>query len=115
MTECREIELISNTGPILALSGAGGNEYIEPTEHTEGHGNLLAFFRAFPCVPWAKKIMTDSACIHKSQHRIQYLYKLTPGGLEEKARVTSRFLKQKLREYEEIKAEIEELRQETGQ
>jgi EPS-associated MarR family transcriptional regulator len=51
----------------------------------------------------------------KSQHRIQYLYKLTPRGLEEKARVTSRFLKQKLREYEEIKAEIEELRQETGQ
>ena len=51
----------------------------------------------------------------KSKHRIQYLYKLTPNGLEEKARVTSRFLKQKLQEYEEIKAEIEELRQETGQ
>ncbi|MCF8095108.1 MAG: MarR family EPS-associated transcriptional regulator [Desulfobacteraceae bacterium] len=51
----------------------------------------------------------------QSPHKIQYLYKLTPGGLEEKARVTSSFLKQKLREYEEIKAEIEELRKESGQ
>lgn len=51
----------------------------------------------------------------QNPHKIRYLYKLTPGGIEEKARVTSRFLKQKLREYEEIKAEIEQLRKETGE
>ncbi|MCF8026699.1 MAG: MarR family EPS-associated transcriptional regulator, partial [Desulfobacteraceae bacterium] len=51
----------------------------------------------------------------QSPHKMRYLYKLTPHGLEEKALVTSRFLKQKLREYEEIKAEIKELRKETGQ
>jgi len=45
----------------------------------------------------------------------RYLYRLTPHGLEEKAYVTARFLKQKLREYEEIKTEIEELRKEAGQ
>src|SRR6056297_1186194 len=51
----------------------------------------------------------------QSPHKSRYLYRLTPHGLEEKARVTARFLKQKLREYEEIKAEIEELRKEAGQ
>lgn len=51
----------------------------------------------------------------QNPHKIRYLYKLTPGGIEEKARVTSRFLKQKLREYEEIKAEIEQLRKEADE
>jgi len=51
----------------------------------------------------------------QSSHKSRYLYRLTPHGLEEKARVTARFLKQKLREYEEIKTEIEELRKEAGQ
>ena len=39
-----------------------------------------------------------------------YLYFLTPKGVDEKARVTLRFLKSKLDEYENIKAQIEELR-----
>jgi EPS-associated MarR family transcriptional regulator len=38
-----------------------------------------------------------------------YLYLLTPKGIQEKARVTVRFLKSKLAEYETIKAELEEL------
>jgi EPS-associated MarR family transcriptional regulator len=38
-----------------------------------------------------------------------YLYLLTPKGMQEKARVTVRFLKSKLAEYEAIKAELEEL------
>ena len=39
-----------------------------------------------------------------------YLYLLTPKGIDEKAKVTVRFLKSKLAEYETIKAEVEELR-----
>jgi EPS-associated MarR family transcriptional regulator len=39
-----------------------------------------------------------------------YLYYLTPKGMDEKARVTLRFLKSKLDEYEAIKVQIEELR-----
>lgn len=39
-----------------------------------------------------------------------YLYYLTPKGMDEKARVTLRFLKSKLDEYEAIKMQIEELR-----
>ena len=38
-----------------------------------------------------------------------YLYLLTPKGIDEKAKVTLRFLKSKLVEYETIKAELEEL------
>ena len=41
-----------------------------------------------------------------------YLYVLTPQGMEDKARVTMRYLKLKMREYDEIKAEIEEINRE---
>lgn len=41
-----------------------------------------------------------------------YLYLLTPRGIDEKARVTLRFLKSKIDEYENVKAEVEELRRE---
>jgi len=41
-----------------------------------------------------------------------YAYILTPEGLEEKALVTIRFLKRKIREYEEIQKEIEKLKKE---
>jgi hypothetical protein len=40
---------------------------------------------------------------------------LTPRGLEEKANVTVRFLKQKMTEYEQLKSEIEFLTQEAQQ
>jgi EPS-associated MarR family transcriptional regulator len=41
-----------------------------------------------------------------------YLYLLTPRGIEEKARVTARFLRRKLDEYETLKRELEELQRE---
>jgi len=47
-----------------------------------------------------------------SRNKSAYAYKLTPQGLDEKVRVTSRFLKAKLEEYEELKTEIEALRRE---
>ena len=43
-----------------------------------------------------------------------YLYYLTPRGVEEKAKVTARFLKRKLEEYEALKRELEELQREAG-
>lgn len=48
----------------------------------------------------------------KSSNKSSYSYILTPKGIEEKAKVTYRFLKQKLAEYNELQKEIEELRQE---
>jgi len=47
-----------------------------------------------------------------SRHKFGYVYLLTPAGLAEKAALTGRFLKRKMREYERLKAEIEDLRRE---
>jgi len=44
----------------------------------------------------------------------KYIYVLTPHGLEEKAKVTLRFLKRKVSEYEEIQRQIRELVHELG-
>ncbi|MBU2572391.1 MAG: MarR family EPS-associated transcriptional regulator [Gammaproteobacteria bacterium] len=47
-----------------------------------------------------------------SSNKSACLYALTPHGIEEKARVTHRFLLSKLAEYEAIRKEIEELQNE---
>ena len=51
----------------------------------------------------------------QSNNKIGYIYKLTPTGLDEKGRVAVRFLKMKMQEYEEVKAEIEKLQEELRQ
>jgi len=50
-----------------------------------------------------------------SQHKLHYVYLLTPSGIRQKAELTGRFLKRKLHEYEALKQEIEALRQESGE
>ncbi len=50
-----------------------------------------------------------------NQNKSAYMYYLTPAGFEEKARVTVRFLRRKMDEYEALKAEIERLRGEAGE
>lgn len=47
-----------------------------------------------------------------NKNKRAYMYYLTPRGFEEKARVTIRFLRQRLTEYEALRAEIEALRRE---
>jgi len=49
-----------------------------------------------------------------SSNKTAYIYLLTPRGIEAKAGLTVRFLKAKLREYENLRAEIEEVRREVG-
>jgi EPS-associated MarR family transcriptional regulator len=51
----------------------------------------------------------------KSQNKRAYAYYLTPKGAAEKARVTTRFLKHKIDEYQDLKIQIEQLRQEVKQ
>ena len=48
----------------------------------------------------------------KSSNKISYFYCLTPGGIEEKSRMTYHFLKRKMREYEVLEREIQQLRKE---
>ncbi len=47
-----------------------------------------------------------------SGNKRAYAYLLTPGGIEEKAQVTFSFLRRKMAEYEALRAEIEDLRDE---
>lgn len=49
-----------------------------------------------------------------SRNKSAYVYLLTPRGLEHKARLTIVFLKIKVREYEELRHEIEQMRRETA-
>jgi EPS-associated MarR family transcriptional regulator len=50
-----------------------------------------------------------------SDNKLAYAYLLTPQGVEQKARMTVEFLQIKVREYERLRAEIEELQREAGQ
>ena len=45
----------------------------------------------------------------RSDKRLAYLYLLTPEGLEQKARLTARFLQRKRVEYDALRAEIDQL------
>lgn len=48
----------------------------------------------------------------RNENKSDYLYLLTPKGVDEKARVTMRFLQRKMHEYEMLKKEIAALQQE---
>ena len=50
----------------------------------------------------------------RSNNKASYAYLLTPRGIEEKAKITVRFLKQRIRDYEQIKREIVELEPEVN-
>jgi EPS-associated MarR family transcriptional regulator len=49
-----------------------------------------------------------------SKNKIAYMYLLTPRGIEEKAGVTRRFLQRKMREYEELRGEIDRIGKDVG-
>jgi len=55
-------------------------------------------------------VKTDN--FKNSNNKSAYLYLLTPKGIKEKSRITLHFLKRKIDEYENLKKEINELRQE---
>jgi len=49
-----------------------------------------------------------------NKNKLAYMYLLTPNGIEEKASITMRFLKIKLREHQVLLSELEELREEAA-
>jgi EPS-associated MarR family transcriptional regulator len=49
-----------------------------------------------------------------SRNKAAYMYLLTPRGIEEKVRLTFKFLRIKLREYETLRDEIEQIRRDAG-
>jgi EPS-associated MarR family transcriptional regulator len=50
-----------------------------------------------------------------SRRKAAYMYLLTTRGIEEKARVTARFLQKKIQEYEELREDIARIREEVRQ
>jgi EPS-associated MarR family transcriptional regulator len=50
--------------------------------------------------------------LKNARKKIPYIYMLTPKGLEEKGKLTVRFLKRKVSEYEEIKRQIKDIAKE---
>jgi len=44
----------------------------------------------------------------KSPHKYKYIYLITPKGISEKTKLTINFMKQKIREYDELKSELKE-------
>jgi EPS-associated MarR family transcriptional regulator len=63
----------------------------------------------------AKRGLIKIIRFKSAKNKIPYTYILTPRGLQEKARLTVRFLKQKLVEYEQIKRQIRQLAREVEQ
>jgi len=57
-----------------------------------------------------KKGWVKAVNFKNSRNKAAYMYLLTPRGIEEKAGVTLRFLRIKMREYEALQAEIEDIR-----
>jgi len=49
-----------------------------------------------------------------SKNKIGYMYTLTPRGMSERLFQTQAFLKRKTTEYEQLRREIEKLKEETG-
>jgi EPS-associated MarR family transcriptional regulator len=49
-----------------------------------------------------------------SKRKLAYSYLLTPAGIAEKAALTQKFLTRKMEEYEALRAEIEQLKQEAA-
>ena len=56
--------------------------------------------------------MVKAQNFKKSETKLAYAYVLTPQGLAEKTKLTTRFLKRKMEEYEALKAEIDSLQYE---
>ena len=59
-----------------------------------------------------EKGIVKASNFKNSQNKQAYAYLLTPKGIEDKAKVTARFLNRKLAEYETLQTEIEVLRRE---
>jgi EPS-associated MarR family transcriptional regulator len=57
-------------------------------------------------------IKASRFCTNKNKQA--YMYLLTPKGIEDKALVTLRYLRRRMKEYDEIKKEIVQIKEEIG-
>jgi EPS-associated MarR family transcriptional regulator len=62
----------------------------------------------------AAKGFVKMESFRNSRNKLAYSYILTPRGMAEKATLTAHFLQRKMREYDQLQAEIEQLRREAS-
>jgi len=72
-------------------------------------GRINFCFQALADKGWVKL-----QSFSQSQHKLGYVYLLTPTGVSQKSKLTARFLKRKLAEYDLLQREIELLRSEVS-
>lgn len=72
-------------------------------------GKVNYCFRALIGKGWVK-----ASNFKNSKNKAAYMYLLTPRGVEQKGRLAVEFLKIKMREYEDLRIEIERIRQQAG-
>ena len=53
-----------------------------------------------------KKGLIKISNFEKNQNKLRYLYILTPKGMTQKTRLTIRFMKLKMKEYDELKKDL---------
>ena len=73
-------------------------------------GKVNYCLRALIQKGWVK-----AANFTNSQSKAAYMYLLTPRGIEQKATLTVRFLRAKVREYEALREEIEQMQREAAE
>jgi EPS-associated MarR family transcriptional regulator len=61
-----------------------------------------------------RKGLIKARNFRNSRRKMAYLYVLTPSGIEERAKLTVKFLQVKLREVERLRNEIDQLRRDAG-
>ena len=93
---------------------------LEPNPHLSQREVARELGISLGKVNYCLKALVDKGWIKaanfkNSRNKAAYMYLLTPRGFEEKARVTARFLTRKVREYEALRVEIEQLRNEAEQ
>ena len=55
-----------------------------------------------------KKGLIKINSFQKNPNKLNYIYLLTPKGISEKTRLTVNFMKRKMKEYDELKKEMDE-------
>ena len=87
--------------------------YKNPTQSQREMANQLGF--SLGKLNYCIKKLREKGLIkinnfRKSDNKFKYMYILTPKGVNEKTKITINFMKQKMKEYEELKRELKKIK-----
>ena len=81
----------------------------ESSQRTLAKNNGLSLGKLNYCLKALKdKGLIKASNFRNNKNKVKYLYILTPKGIAEKTRLTINFMNRKMKEYDELKKEIEE-------